>query len=205
MFSRLKGARPSPALVISLVALFVSLGGVGYAAVTITGKNVKNGSLTGTDIKNSSLTGKDVKNSSLTTSDVKNSSLLATDFKAGQLPRGATGPAGANGHDGVVNLTYKTSAPIDNPIASQDFGEALCDPGQHAVGGGAVGGSSVVGQDLNGSFPEDTSLGDGANGWGAFMDNQTLVAQTFTVYAICTTAGSVSASPGARTGTSAKK
>jgi hypothetical protein len=81
MLTRLKGARPSPALVISLIALFVSLGGAGYAAVTVTGKNVKNSSLTGKDVKNSSLTGKDVKNSSLTGSDVKNSSLGGTDIK----------------------------------------------------------------------------------------------------------------------------
>lgn len=56
--------------------------------------------VTGKNVKNSSLTGKDIKNSSLTTSDVKNRSLRAADFKAGQLPAGAPGPAGANGRDG---------------------------------------------------------------------------------------------------------
>jgi hypothetical protein len=85
MFNRLKGARPSPALVISLVALFVSLGGVGYAAVTITGKNVKNSSLTGKDVKNSSLTGSDVKNSSLTGSDIKNNKLTGSDVLESSL------------------------------------------------------------------------------------------------------------------------
>lgn len=85
MFGRLKGARPSPALVISLVALFVSLGGVGYAAVTITGKNVKNSSLTGKDVKNSSLTGSDVKNSSLSGSDIKNNKLTGSDVLESSL------------------------------------------------------------------------------------------------------------------------
>jgi hypothetical protein len=89
MLSRLK-AQLSPALVISMIALFVSLGGAGYAAVSVTGK----------DVKNSSLTGKDVKNSSLTTSDVKNKSLLANDFKSGQLPQGAQGPQGLQGGKG---------------------------------------------------------------------------------------------------------
>jgi hypothetical protein len=84
MLSRLK-TRPSPALVISLIALFVSLGGAGYAAATVTGKDVKNSSLTGKDVKNSSLTGKDVKNSSLTGSDVKRSSLTGKDVKNGSL------------------------------------------------------------------------------------------------------------------------
>ena len=65
-------------------------GGSAYAAITVTGKNVKN----------SSLTGKDIKNSSLATADVKNRSLLAADFKPGQLPAGAQGVQGAKGDTG---------------------------------------------------------------------------------------------------------
>lgn len=80
----------SYANVVSTLCLCMLLGGTAYAAVTITGKNVKNSSLTGTDIKNSSLTA----------SDVKNRSLRAADFKAGQLPAGARGPAGSQGLKG---------------------------------------------------------------------------------------------------------
>jgi hypothetical protein len=76
--------------VVSVIALFVALGGSSYAAIKITGKNVKD----------SSLTGKDVKNSSLTTSDVKNRSLLAKDFKTGQLPKGEKGEKGDAGPPG---------------------------------------------------------------------------------------------------------
>ena len=36
--------------VISLIALFVALGGSSYAALTITGRNVKDSSLTGRDV-----------------------------------------------------------------------------------------------------------------------------------------------------------
>jgi hypothetical protein len=39
--------RPSPSMLVALLALFVALGGTSYAALTITGKNVRNGSLTG--------------------------------------------------------------------------------------------------------------------------------------------------------------
>jgi hypothetical protein len=87
--------------VTSMLALVVALGGTSYAAITVTGRNVKDSSLTGRDVKNRSLTGTDVKDSSLTSRDVKNSSLLAADFKAGQLPAGATGAAGARGLDGA--------------------------------------------------------------------------------------------------------
>ena len=47
--------RPQPALAISLISLFVALGGTSYAAITVTGKDVRNGSLTGADVKDRSL------------------------------------------------------------------------------------------------------------------------------------------------------
>jgi hypothetical protein len=62
---RLRLRIPSPALVISLIALFVAMGGTGYAALKVSGKNVKNRSLTGKDIKRNSLGRNEVKESSL--------------------------------------------------------------------------------------------------------------------------------------------
>jgi hypothetical protein len=86
----LKNRRPTPSMVIALVALFVAMGGTGYAALTVTSKNVKDESLTTKDVKNDSLTGK----------DVKNGSLAAADF-GGSLPAGAQGPAGPQGPAGA--------------------------------------------------------------------------------------------------------
>ncbi len=68
--------RPSPALVIALIALFVSLGGTGYAALTVSGANIRNESITGRDVKAGSLTGRDVKSNSLGRRQVKESSLV---------------------------------------------------------------------------------------------------------------------------------
>jgi hypothetical protein len=51
---------PSPALVLSFVALFAAFAG-GAIAGKITGSQIKNGSITGNDIKNDSLTGADIK------------------------------------------------------------------------------------------------------------------------------------------------
>jgi len=58
---------PSPAMVIALVALFSSLGGVSYglAKGAINGREVKNRSLTGDDLKKDSLGGRVVKESAL--------------------------------------------------------------------------------------------------------------------------------------------
>jgi hypothetical protein len=94
MLAKLR-ARLTYANVMATVAVFVALGGSSYAAITVTGKNVKNSSLTGTDVKNNSLTGKDVK--AIKSGDVSNRSLLAKDFKAGQLPAGLQGPKGDKG------------------------------------------------------------------------------------------------------------
>jgi hypothetical protein len=143
MFGRFKGARPSPALVISLVALFVSLGGVGFAAVTITGKNVKNSSLTGKDVKNSSLTGSDVKNSSLTGSDIKNNKLTGSDVlesSLGKVPSAgradsagtadnATNAGNANALGGRAANRYKS---LDATLPSGQTEEGI-----FAGGGGA--------------------------------------------------------------------
>ncbi len=53
--------RFSPATVIALLALTIALGGTSYAALKITGKDVRDGSLTGRDIRNSSLTGRSLR------------------------------------------------------------------------------------------------------------------------------------------------
>jgi hypothetical protein len=80
MSARLR-SKLSYANVTATLALFVALGGSSYAAISITGKNVKDGSLT--------------------TKDVKDRSLLRRDFKAGQLPAAAPGVPGAQGERGV--------------------------------------------------------------------------------------------------------
>ena len=72
--------------VTATLALFVALGGTSYAAVKITGGDVRNGSLTGKDVKNGSLKSKDVRNGSLKGRDVRNGSLAARDLRPGTLP-----------------------------------------------------------------------------------------------------------------------
>jgi hypothetical protein len=95
---------------VAYLALFAALGGSAYAAVTVTGNDIKNGTITGKDVKNRSLgtsklkenavTGSKIKKGAVTSSKVKNASLLANDFKAGQLPAGPQGPQGPRGPAG---------------------------------------------------------------------------------------------------------
>jgi hypothetical protein len=58
----IKERRPSPAFVLSLVALFVALGGTGYA---LSGSELKDRSVPGVKIKKSQITNKEVLESSL--------------------------------------------------------------------------------------------------------------------------------------------
>jgi hypothetical protein len=70
-------SRPSPALIVAIVALFMALGGTSYAALKITGKNVQNSTLTGVDVKNKSLGPKEHKPNSLGGGQI-NEALLGT-------------------------------------------------------------------------------------------------------------------------------
>jgi len=78
--------RPSASLVVATVALFVALGGAGYAVVSLPRNSVGTPQL---------------KNSAVNSAKVRDRSLLARDFKAGQLPRGNTGPQGLPGPVGA--------------------------------------------------------------------------------------------------------
>lgn len=95
--SRLR-ANLTYANVVSTICLFVVLSGTAYAAATVTGKNVRNGSLSGLDLKNNSVRSADVRG--LRSADVADGALLGRDFRAGELPAGPQGPRGERGDAG---------------------------------------------------------------------------------------------------------
>ena len=83
--------------VMATIAVFIALGGSSYAAVKITGKNVKDGTLSGKDVRNSSLTGADVKDGSIAVADLAGSVAGAKGDPGQRGPAGAAGPKGATG------------------------------------------------------------------------------------------------------------
>jgi hypothetical protein len=109
--SRLR-ARATFANVVSMLALFVALGGSATAAVLITGKNVKD----------ATLTGKDIKDNSVGSADIRDGDLVAKDFKPGQLPAGARGPQGDTGAKGDPGAKGDQGAKGD-PGAKGDQGD----------------------------------------------------------------------------------
>jgi prepilin-type processing-associated H-X9-DG protein len=86
--------KPSPAAVIACLALFVALGGTGYGAVKINGKNLKNGSVTGPKLQKNTLTGKQINESKLGT--VPRAKTATTATTATHALSADTTPAAAN-------------------------------------------------------------------------------------------------------------
>ena len=102
--------RPSPALVIACIALFVSLGGASYGVATgfidsrelknntIRSKDVRNNPLRTFDIRNNEIRGFDIRNSSVRGRDVALNTLTGADISEqdlGQVPSAATANSAA--------------------------------------------------------------------------------------------------------------
>ena len=101
---------PSPAMAISLLALFVALGGTGYAAVKINGKNIKTRTITGKKVKNNTLTGKQIKESKLATVPKAKSATTAGTANALSAPAKAGFLSSAKvGSTGLIKLPKAAS------------------------------------------------------------------------------------------------
>ena len=79
--------RPTPATVISLLALFVSLGGVSYAVATgsIDSREIRNNAVRTKDLRNNDIRGLDIRNSTIQGRDVAVSSILGEDIRESTL------------------------------------------------------------------------------------------------------------------------
>jgi hypothetical protein len=86
---RLRPHRPSPAAVVALIALFVAMGGTGYAALRVPRASV------GT---------KQLKANAVTSPKVKDGTLLRTDVATRRLPKGQAGRQGLQGDQGPPGL-----------------------------------------------------------------------------------------------------
>lgn len=135
MLALLPFRRPSPAMAVALLALFVALGGSSYAAIRL-GKN----SVTSRNLVNGQVKRADIQNNAINSSKVEFLSLRASDFRPGQLPEGPQGPQGPKGDAGATNVKVRAASGFDKVTAH-------CQPGERATGGGAdSSGGFVVGQ-----------------------------------------------------------
>lgn len=104
--------RPSPALVVAVVALVVSCAGSAGATILITSKDVKDGSLQGKDIRANTITGRNVKG--LSGRDVLKNGLDGSDIDEATLD---TVPS-------ATNATRATTAGTADTLRGVHFGRA---------------------------------------------------------------------------------
>jgi hypothetical protein len=110
---------PSPSMAISLLALFVALGGTGYAAVKINGKSIKAKTITGNKLKNKTLTGGKFRNKTLTGGKFKSDTLTGSQIKEstlGTVPRAdvANVAGTANALTDSAKAGFLSSANVDS-------------------------------------------------------------------------------------------
>jgi len=163
---------------VAYLALFAALGGSAYAAVTVTGKNIKNGTITGKDVKNRSLG-----TSKLTPTAV--SSLIGERGPTGPRgergargpagptgqtgPKGDTGPAGQQGSTGVsgyVVVVTPVSAATTIPKGQAGRVGVVCPQGKSVLGGGVAYYPENQSARVVESTPADTG-----SGWTALVYN----------------------------------
>jgi hypothetical protein len=79
--------RPSPALVISLIALFVSLSGVSYGVATgfIDSRELKNNQVRSVDLRNNDVRTRDLRNNEVRGRDIRNSTIQGGDVALNTL------------------------------------------------------------------------------------------------------------------------
>jgi hypothetical protein len=103
---------PSPAMVVALTALVLSLGGSAYALV-VTGKTIRNNTVSGADIRQRSLTGNDIRRDRIGGGSVKESTLATV--PAALLAHGSARFAVVGGGGQVVRGRDISSAARTGP------------------------------------------------------------------------------------------
>jgi hypothetical protein len=80
--SFLRRHRPSPALIVASLALFISLSGVSYGVVTgfIDSREIKNNEVRSVDIRNNEIRTRDIRNNEVRGIDIRNSTVQGRDI-----------------------------------------------------------------------------------------------------------------------------
>jgi hypothetical protein len=173
--------------VVSTLCLFLLLGGSAYAALSITGKDVKNGSLTGVDVRNRSLSGKELRVRSVSERHVAPEALgtrhvqglRAHDFAAGELPHVPAPPP-----PGFTRTVVRSaSQPVDLFSGTSTITvRADCLPGEQATGGGGEGPLDEDVMRIHASRP----VGNPPHGWEVRIDkSSTSQGKLVTAHVLC--------------------
>ena len=139
--------RPSPALVISSIALFVSLSGVSYGVATgfIDSREIKNNEVRSLDIRNNEVRTRDLRNNEIRGIDIRNSTIQGRDIGLNQV----------TGEDVREDTLQKVPSAL---MADTATSAARADVATALAGGTAFGKLAYAGE-IGGGFVEVLRLG----------------------------------------------
>jgi hypothetical protein len=189
----MRSRKPSPAMLVALLALFVALGGSSYAALSL---------------PKGSVGARQLKKDSVTSPKVKGGSLLLSDFRVSERARlrgpqgvpglqgiqgapGVQGAPGLKGEPGATNVVVRAGAPVNILAGGQQSVTVSCQPGERAVGGGVgppLGTTSDLARiiySLPLSSGGNANDGDVPDGWNGRVFNGHVDTRTFVARVIC--------------------
>lgn len=199
--------RPSASLVVAIVALFVALGGTGYAAATLSGRDIQKRSIPANRIVPNALGGSQIDESKLGPVPAAQQALSA------QTAASATDAGHATSADSATSAqTAQTAQQLQGRDATSFLASSVrvrlaqvtvatggsnavtasCAADEKGIGGGAawiIPGTETpteLDAQLNSSLPVPTTGGtDNMTGWRAVGYNRTGVDRNLRAYVIC--------------------
>ena len=183
---------PSPALVVSLIALFVSLSGVSYGLARgvigsreikdneIRSRDIRNNEIRSIDIRNNEVRGRDIRNSTIQGRDVALNALTGEDINEstlGKVPSAAaadsaTSAASAASADSVGGLSLRKLF-VKRAVGTA-AAEVQSGPGYVLEAGCTPTGGVLRLRGASGAAKTNVTVhGDGQGGPGAFSDSDT--------------------------------
>jgi hypothetical protein len=148
---RLSRFKPSPAMIIALVALFVALGGVSYAAAKIGTAQLKNGAVTTPKLHTNAVTSPKLKNGAVTAGKLGTNAVTKTKIAPGAVTSDALADSSVSTENlsvGVVTSEKLT----DGAVLTAKLGDG-------AVESGKLGDLSVTTEKLASGAVKSTKLG----------------------------------------------
>jgi hypothetical protein len=122
--------RPSPALVISCIALFLSLGGVSYGVATgfIDSREIKNNTVASADVRNNQLRTFDIRNNSVRGFDIRNSTVQGRDVALNTLTGADISETSLAKVQSAAQADTATSANTANTVAGMTVRKFFAKP-----------------------------------------------------------------------------
>jgi hypothetical protein len=196
--------QPTPAFVVAIIALVVSMSGTAVAVTalapnSVKSKHIANGQVKAKDLGSDSVRGAKVQDASLTGADVADGSLAGADVTDGSLAGADVQDNSLTGADvnestlqGVMASRVRMVATQGAPTQGGQEFVASCAPSEKAIGGGgawiqaATGTPTQLEAPITASMPEPAiPAADGATGWRAAGRNLSGQDRIFRVYAVC--------------------